>query len=61
MLLGYDWSEDHPQSQSPFFGQFFGLMNNPGYVLATMFRSNIFGLVYRGVNVLIADSTAEVA
>ena len=31
MLLGYDWSEDHPQSQSPFFGQFFGLMNNPGY------------------------------
>ena len=31
MLLGYDWSEDHPQAQSPFFGQFFGLMNNPGY------------------------------
>jgi hypothetical protein len=31
------------------------------YVLATMFPSNIFGLVYRGVNVLIADSTAEVA
>ena len=30
MLLEYDWSEDHPQSQSPFFGQFFGLMNNPG-------------------------------
>src|SRR4029450_3218136 len=31
MLLGYDWSEDHPQSQSLCFGQFFGLMNNPGY------------------------------
>jgi hypothetical protein len=31
MLLEYDWSEDHPQSQSPFFGQFFGLMNNAGY------------------------------
>ena len=30
MLLGYDWSEDHPQSQSLFFDQFFGLMNNPG-------------------------------
>jgi hypothetical protein len=30
MLLEYDWSEDHPQSQSPFFGQFFGLMNNAG-------------------------------
>jgi RsiW-degrading membrane proteinase PrsW (M82 family) len=32
MLLGYDWSEDHPQSQRLFFGQFFGLMNNPGSV-----------------------------
>jgi hypothetical protein len=33
MLLEYDWSEDHPQSQSPFFGQFFGLMNNAGYMI----------------------------
>jgi hypothetical protein len=32
MLLGDDWSEKHPQSQSLFLGQFFGLMNNPGYL-----------------------------
>lgn len=50
MLLGYDWSEDHPQAQSPFFGQFFGLMNNPGQMVSRQSRlmvENVLRSIYR--------------